>query len=153
MSKSAGIGGVSTWCRAIVRWRCSPCGGGCRRSWSSTTAVLRGEPCRTGGLDDAVRGAEIVVRFRGDDASWMHPVHVRGHSLKKRFQELGIPPWERGRIPLTYAGDVLAAIGSEWLNPRLRAAPWYAGVARGVDAAAGCLVFDSILRGTRVKVE
>ena len=81
------------------------------------------EPCRSDGLDDSVHGCEIVVRFRGDDASSMRPLHVRGHSLKKRFQELGIPPWERGRIPLLYVGDALAAIGSEWMDPQLCAAP------------------------------
>ena len=81
------------------------------------------ERCRSGGLGDSVRLTEVVVRFRGDDATSMRPVRVRGHSLKKRFQALGIPPWERGRVPLVYAGDVLAAIGSEWTNPRLHAEP------------------------------
>ena len=80
------------------------------------------EPCRSGGLDDSIRLAEIVVRFRGDAGS-MRPACVRGHSLKKRFQALGIPPWERGRVPLVCAGDVLAAIGSVWINPRLHASP------------------------------
>ena len=80
------------------------------------------ERCRTGGLDDSVRRTEVVVRFRRDDASSMRPPGVRGHSLKKRFQALGIPPWERGRVPLVYAGDVLAAIGAVWTNPRLHAA-------------------------------
>ena len=74
-----------------------------------------------GGLDDSVRDAEITVRFRSDDATWTRPPHVRGSSLKKRFQSLGIPPWERGRIPLVYVGDLLAAIGSSWINPRLAA--------------------------------
>ena len=81
------------------------------------------ERCREGGLDDMVLDTQCVVRFRGEDASWMRPLHVRGRSLKKRFQTLGIPPWERGRIPLIYAGGELAAIGAEWINPRLAAAP------------------------------
>jgi len=34
-----------------------------------------------------------------------------GHtSLKKLFQEAGIPPWQRKRTPLVYVGDELAAI-------------------------------------------
>lgn len=84
---------------------------------------LAWESCTGGGLDDAVRDARLTVRFRGDDAGWMRPLGVRGRSLKKRFQSLGIPPWERGRIPLVYSGDVLAAIGSVWINPRLAASP------------------------------
>lgn len=82
---------------------------------------LAWESCTGEGLDDAVRDAKISVRFRGDDAQWMRPLGARGHSLKKRFQALGIPPWERGHIPLVYVGDVLAAIGSVWINPRLSA--------------------------------
>ena len=84
---------------------------------------LAWESCTEGGLDDAVRDSGITVRIRGDDAEWMRPLGVRGRSLKKRFQSLGIPPWERGRIPLVYSGDVLAAIGSVWINPRLVAPP------------------------------
>ena len=94
--------------------------------------------CRDGGLDDAIRDAEIVVRFRGDDVSQGHErpnprkdhrrraegvtqARGRARSLRKRFQQLGIPPWERGRIPLVYVDGVLAAIGSGWINPRLAA--------------------------------
>ena len=100
--------------------------------------------CRNGGLDDAIRGAEIVVRFRGGDASQApgrpdpggdcrglagDVVRARGRarSLRKRFQQLGIPPWERGRTPLVYVDGVLAAIGSEWINPRLGAGPGASG--------------------------
>ena len=84
---------------------------------------LAWEPCTGGGLDNAVRDSEILVRLRGDGARWMRPLRGRGHSLKKRFQSLGIPPWERGRIPLVYVGGVLAAIGSVWIDPRLTAPP------------------------------
>ena len=96
--------------------------------------------CRGEGLDDAIRGAEIVVRFRRGEppralghsksgkerhgrAGGVEGAAGRARSLRKRFQQLGIPPWERGRIPLVYAGGVLAAIGSEWISPRLAAAP------------------------------
>ena len=92
--------------------------------------------CRDGGFDDTIRSAEILVRFRSKDASRAHErsnLHEDGRtqtgnapqargrtrSLRKRFQQLGIPPWERGRIPLVYVDGVLAAIGSEWINPRL----------------------------------
>ena len=81
------------------------------------------ERCPDGGLDDGLRDMEIVVQFRGEDAAWMQPMRTRGQSLKKRFQSLEIPPWERGRVPLVYAGGILAAIGSAWINPRLAAAP------------------------------
>ena len=81
------------------------------------------ERCPDGGLGDTLRDTETVVQFRGEDAAAMQPMRTRGQSLKKRFQSLEIPPWERGRIPLVYAGGILAAIGSAWINPRLAAAP------------------------------
>ena len=81
------------------------------------------ERCAGGGLDDGLKDAEVVVRFRGADAAWMRPMGVRGHALKKRFQSLDIPPWERGRTPLVYAGGILAAVGSAWIDPRFTAAP------------------------------
>ena len=84
---------------------------------------LAWEPCADGGLDNAVRNTEIMVGFRGNGAGWTQALPVRGNSLKKRFQSLGIPPWERGRIPLVYAGCVLVAIGSVWINPRLTVPP------------------------------
>ena len=84
---------------------------------------LAWEHCADDGLDGSLRDREIVVRFRGEDAASLRPMRVRGHSLRKRFQALRIPPWERGRIPLVYADGVLAAIGSEWTNPGLAAPP------------------------------
>ena len=81
------------------------------------------ERCSDGGLDDGMKDLEIVVRFRGEDAAWMRPMGVQGHALKKRFQSLDIPPWERGCIPLVYAGGILAAIGSAWVDPRFATAP------------------------------
>ena len=99
------------------------------RSWRIPEALefdhgdLVWERVADGGLDDALRDVELVVRFRGDEAGCVRPMTVRGRSLKKRFQALGIPPWERGCIPLVYSGHDLAAIGSAWINPRLAAAP------------------------------
>ena len=81
------------------------------------------ERCTGEGLDDGLREMETVVRFRGEDAARMRPMQVRGHALKKRFQSLAIPPWERGRIPLVYVGGILAAVGSAWIDRRFAAAP------------------------------
>ena len=100
--------------------------------------------CHGEGLDDAIRDAEIVVRFRGGEAARAHGhskpdrdrrgqargvggAAGRARSLRKRFQQLGIPPWERGHVPLVYVDGVLAAIGSEWISPLFVAAPGAAG--------------------------
>ena len=38
------------------------------------------------------------------------------HDLKKLYQEAGIPPWERQRIPLIYLDDELVAVGDLWIS-------------------------------------
>ncbi|MBF2759831.1 MAG: tRNA lysidine(34) synthetase TilS [Ectothiorhodospiraceae bacterium AqS1] len=46
---------------------------------------------------------------------------LRATSLKKRFQRLRIPPWERDRIPLIHIDGALAAIGGDWVDPHFAA--------------------------------
>lgn len=38
------------------------------------------------------------------------------HRLKKLFQEAGIPPWLRSKIPLLFADATLIAVGDLWLD-------------------------------------
>jgi tRNA(Ile)-lysidine synthase len=45
------------------------------------------------------------------------------HSLKKLFQEKGVPPWERSRIPLIYIQDQLAAVAGLWVCEPFQAGP------------------------------
>ncbi len=50
----------------------------------------------------------LFIRFRrgGEDFFW----HGQTKRLKKLFQEWGIPPWLRERVPLVYFDDILAAV-------------------------------------------
>ncbi|KTD44726.1 tRNA lysidine(34) synthetase TilS [Legionella parisiensis] len=53
-------------------------------------------------------GAKIFVQFRqGGEEFFLHGQTKR---LKKLFQEWGVPPWLRERIPLIYFNDKLAAV-------------------------------------------
>ncbi|KTD82773.1 tRNA lysidine(34) synthetase TilS [Legionella waltersii] len=54
--------------------------------------------------------AEIEVKYRqgGERFIW----HGQTKSLKKLFQEWGVPPWNRDKIPLIYINHQLAAVGS-----------------------------------------
>ena len=45
------------------------------------------------------------------------------HRLKKLFQEQGIPPWERSRIPLIYLQGQLAAVAGLWVCEPFQAGP------------------------------
>lgn len=61
---------------------------------------------------------EITVRFRQGGESMLIPYRGGGHSVKHLLQEAGIPPWQRGRLPLVYIGERLVAIaGVLKVNP------------------------------------
>jgi len=59
------------------------------------------------------------------------------HSLKKLFQEQGIPPWERQRIPLIYIEDQLAMVPGLWVCEPFQAGPAEPGVLITWDSAGG----------------
>ncbi len=56
------------------------------------------------------RQAEVDVRFRDGGERCRLPGRSHHRPLKKLFQEWGVPPWERGRIPLVYLDGELAAV-------------------------------------------
>lgn len=64
----------------------------------------------TGGVPLSVDIAEVEVRFRtgGERCQPIGQAHTR--ELKTLFQEWGVPPWWRDRIPLIYVDDKLAAV-------------------------------------------
>ena len=58
---------------------------------------------------------KITIRFRqgGEHCRLQGRLHTR--SLKHLFQEAGIPPWQRDRIPLLYLDNKLAAVAGFWV--------------------------------------
>lgn len=62
----------------------------------------------------AIHKQPLTVRFRHGGERF-HP-SGRRHSqeLKKLLQEANVPPWERDRIPLLYAGETLIAVAGLW---------------------------------------
>ncbi|MEJ2061020.1 MAG: tRNA lysidine(34) synthetase TilS [Gammaproteobacteria bacterium] len=64
------------------------------------------------GVDVAALDGPLSVRFR-QGGERCHPKgRQETHELKKLLQEEGVPPWERERIPLVYAGErLIAAVG------------------------------------------
>lgn len=60
-------------------------------------------------------GRTIEVRFR-QGGEEVQPAGRKGHhSLKKLFQEEGIPPWERERLPLLFVDNDLIAVADLWI--------------------------------------
>jgi len=63
----------------------------------------------------ALDGKKLDIRFR-QGGEKLRPVGRAGrHALKKLFQEAGIPPWLRARIPLLYADGQLLAVAGQWV--------------------------------------
>jgi len=68
------------------------------------------------GLRCAAVGNEgLRVRWRVGGETCRPAGRGHRHALKKLFQEAGVPPWRRGRIPLLYVGDELAAVAGMWV--------------------------------------
>ncbi|MGR9000091.1 MAG: tRNA lysidine(34) synthetase TilS, partial [Gammaproteobacteria bacterium] len=62
------------------------------------------------------QNAIVTVRFRQGGEKIRLPGRKGHHTLKKLFQEAGIPPWERECQPLVYLDDKLAAVGELWIS-------------------------------------
>lgn len=57
----------------------------------------------------------VTINFRTGGETIRLPGREGAHSLKKLYQEAGIPPWERQLIPLIYLDGKLAAVGDLWI--------------------------------------
>jgi tRNA(Ile)-lysidine synthase len=59
-------------------------------------------------------GRQLTVRFRLGGERCRPQGRRETHSLKHLFQEAGIPPWRRDRIPLIYLDETLIAVAGCW---------------------------------------
>jgi tRNA(Ile)-lysidine synthase len=72
---------------------------------------------RQAGINAATwHSAEIKICYRQGGERIDLPGRRGSHALKKLFQEVGIPPWQRAQIPLVYLDGNLAAIGDKWVS-------------------------------------
>ena len=69
------------------------------------------------------RQEAVTVRFRRGGERCRPARRGHDHALKKLFQEQGVPPWQRDRIPLIYLGDGLAAVAGLWVCEPFQADP------------------------------
>lgn len=76
------------------------------------------------GLDPAtVAGQDLEVRFRQGGEKLRLAGREGRHSLRDLFQEGGVLPWMRDRVPLVYVGGRLAAVGQFWIDQGFAARP------------------------------
>ncbi len=100
--------------------------------------VLSALPVSGAGLrraDASASGVRVSWRMGGEVCIPAGRKHH--HSLKKLFQEQGIPPWERQRIPLIYIEEKLAMIPGLWVCEPFQAGPGEPGVLITWDSAGG----------------
>jgi len=76
---------------------------------------LRLEECTGAGLGaTALEGQALSIAFRRGGERIRPAGHTHRRALKKLLQEAETLPWMRGRIPLLYAGERLAAVADLW---------------------------------------
>jgi tRNA(Ile)-lysidine synthase len=95
--------GPLPWKKGILRL---PCGFG-------QLKLLAGRGQELGPLDVFADGLEVRFGVHGLACRRVPGGHRR--SLKKLFQEAGVPPWIRPYIPLIFAQGALAAVGDFWV--------------------------------------
>lgn len=77
--------------------------------------TLHAVPATGAGLSRTRIGTAVQVRSRrGGERCQVHPGRPR-RTLKNLMQEAGIPPRERGYVPLVFADGRLAAVGDRWV--------------------------------------
>jgi len=93
-------------------------------SWAGPEGRVALVPARGGdGLPQSWLERGLTLRFRGGGERFRPRGRDHHHSLKHLFQESGVVPWMRDRVPLLYRGDELAAIGDLWVSAAVDAAP------------------------------
>ena len=73
------------------------------------------------GLDPAKLVEPVTVRVREGGERFRPAQNRPEKSLKNLFQECGIPPWQRSRLPLLYCGERLVWVPGIGLDPQYRA--------------------------------
>ena len=93
-------------------------------AWTGPEGRVALEPAGDGeGLPQSWLEQGLTLRFRSGGERFRPRGRDHHHSLKHLFQESGVVPWMRDRVPLVYRGDELVAIGDLWLGADVDSAP------------------------------
>jgi tRNA(Ile)-lysidine synthase len=84
--------------------------------WSGPAGCCRLVPSEACGIPDAWARAGLELRFRAGGERFRPARGAYRKPLKQWFQEQGIVPWMRSRIPLLYSGDLLVAVADIGLS-------------------------------------
>ena len=95
----------------------------------SLGGVLKFKPEEGRGLSLAkLRAGRVTVRLRQGGERLRLDARRPRRTLKNLFQERGVPPWRRDRLPLVYCGDELVSVPGIGDACEFRAAPGEPGL-------------------------
>ena len=86
------------------------------RPWRGPEGELRLVTATGPGLPGNWAEEGFSVQFRRGGERFRPLGRQHSRPLKKWFQEAGVPPWLRARIPLLYREDALVAVGDLWVT-------------------------------------
>jgi len=146
--------GAVTWDGAAIRrhadylYLCVPQPAVAASGWSATWDPARSLVIGEGGAvlsAIAVDGGGIGLRHLGNMVLRVDLRHAGaccaladgdGHKpLRKLFQDLLVPTWQRPGLPLIWRGETLIAVAGLWYHPALRAAPGEPGMVFSLQRA------------------
>jgi tRNA(Ile)-lysidine synthase len=91
--------------------------------------ILKFRPEEGRGLSvERLRAEPVTVRLRRGGERLRLDHRRPRRTLKNLFQERGVPPWRRDRLPLVYCGESLVAVPGIGDACEFRAAPGEAGL-------------------------
>lgn len=94
----------------IIEWDlCHPL------SLTSIGVVLNPTDLRSDVINIQSLGTRLTIRFRQGGERCRTSPHGSHRKLKSLFQEAGVPPWLRDRIPLLYANENLIEVIGYWV--------------------------------------
>lgn len=90
---------------------------------------LRFRSARGAGLDvDQLKRGSFVVRLRSGGERLQPDARQPRRTLKNLFQEAGVPPWERDRLPLLFCGADLVWVPGLGVDARYQASAGARGI-------------------------
>ena len=121
-----------------------------RRPWNTGAIQIKGadigiEGKITNGMGlklSCLKGNLLELRWRKGNARLRPTVNGHHRRVKQLFQEAGVPPWERSRLPLVYYADQLACVPGVAMEHSLTASVGEPGIQ--------IMISDLRMTGTKV---
>ena len=105
------LGKQDTWLLDDIYWQ-----RGQKQIVFNQCAVLSQVEALTGIPQHLWDHADVSIKFRKGSEKIKLVGRKGRHTLKKLYQETGIPPWKREGIPLVYIDGQLAAVADYWIS-------------------------------------